>query len=85
MILRLYDDAKNLIDGAIVQARRMACSVLQTGTIAVAAGDTTGRTAAYDYNYDPNGKWAASNKRHWLPVQSGLKETRLTATNKGPA
>jgi len=81
MILRLYDDAKNLIDGAIVQARRMACSVLQTGTIAVAAGDTTGRTAAYDYNYDPNGKWAASNKK---TLAAGAKWTEGNKANSNP-
>ena len=61
VIAKIYDDVKNLVDGANVQARRMACSILTTGAISIATAAESGRVASYAYDYDPNDAWATSN------------------------
>lgn len=60
-IRRIYNDVAGLIDGANVQAERMRMSLLVDGKISVTASKGTGRTAAYDYNYDPDTSWAADH------------------------
>lgn len=62
IVTRLYDDATNLIDGALVNPEIMRFELLQHGTIAIACTDADkGITVNYNYNYDPNGTWNASN------------------------
>lgn len=62
-IARLYDDVNALVDGAEAQAERMRMQLLVDAKIAVAANDKTGRTAAYDYNYDDaSNTWGTNNK-----------------------
>lgn len=65
-ILRIFDDIKALVDGAAVQAERMRMSLLYGGTIAITATADTGRTVAYDYNYDADGTWALEHKLELL-------------------
>lgn len=60
-ILRIYDDVKRLVDGALVQSERMRMSLLYSGKIEVAAAIDSGRTAAYSYNFDPSGVWNVNN------------------------
>lgn len=60
-IARIYDDETSLINGAEAQAERMRMSLLTGAAISVAASDDTGRTVAYDYNYDTTGDWATDN------------------------
>lgn len=62
-ILRIFDDVKNLIDGALVQSERMAMSLLSSGTISITANGDNGRPVGYNYNYDPQGTWAADHKK----------------------
>lgn len=62
-ILRIFDDTKNLVDGALVQAERMAMSLLSSGEINIVASADNGRPIQYTYNYDPEGKWAADHKK----------------------
>lgn len=57
-IRRLFDDVTELIRGAEAQAERMRMQLLVGGKISVTASKGTGRTAAYDYNYDPDSSWA---------------------------
>lgn len=63
---RIFDDAKNLIDGAEVQAERMRMQLLSTGKIEVTAENRI----SYDYDYqlpgshaetinDADAKWSA--------------------------
>lgn len=62
-IMRIFDDTKNLIDGANVQAERMRMSLLYGGTINITATAENGRPVAYAYNYDnTDGDWAKTNK-----------------------
>ena len=56
----IYDDANNLIEGALVAGERERCQLLfaedgNVGITIVANG------VAYVYNYDPDGAWKASN------------------------
>lgn len=60
-VRRIFDDVAGLITGAKVQAERMRMQLLVDGKINVVATKGTGRTAAYEYNYDPDSSWAASN------------------------
>lgn len=81
LITKLYDDVKNLIDGANVQARRMACNVLTTGAINVATSVASGRNASYSYNYDPDGGWATKNSK---TLVAGAKWTEANKANSNP-
>ena len=62
-IMRIFDDTKNLVDGALVQAERMAMSLLYGGAINIVASADNGRPINYTYNYDVDGKWAATHKK----------------------
>lgn len=61
-IMRIFDDINNLVDGAMVQAERMRMSLLYSGVINIVASADNGRDIAYNYNYDPDGVWAANNR-----------------------
>ena len=61
-ILKIFNDTKQLIDGANVQAERMRMSLLSSGTINILATLETGRDTAYNYNFDLDGSWATNNK-----------------------
>lgn len=58
----IYDDAMNLIKGAMVPQERMRMSLLADGTISIVPPAEKGVNVSYSYNYDPTGEWAASNK-----------------------
>lgn len=58
---KLFDDASTLIDGAMVNPEIMRFELLQTGTITIGSPNSSGVVVNYNYNYDPDGKWAASN------------------------
>lgn len=61
-IMRIFDDTKNLIDGANVQPERMRMSLLYGGAISIVASADNGRDITYAYNYDVDGAWATNNK-----------------------
>lgn len=58
---KVYDDASNLVSGALVQPERMRMSMMTTGKISIAAPNDSGNVVQYDYNFDPNGTWNSSN------------------------
>jgi hypothetical protein len=60
-ILRIFDDTKNLVDGALVQAERMRMALLWGGSISISATAENGRPIAYNYDYDADGTWATEN------------------------
>lgn len=60
-IMRIFDDLKNLVDGALVQSERMRMSLLYGGAINITATVENGRNINYTYAYDTDGTWAASN------------------------
>lgn len=80
-ILRIFDDTKNLVDGALVQAERMRMSLLYGGAINIVATAENGRDVAYAYNYDADGTWAASNKVELLTT---AKWTLANAATSDP-
>ena len=59
-IMRIFDDVKNLVDGAQVQAERMRFNVLFKGALNITA-TAAGSTVNYTYNYDVDGTWASDN------------------------
>lgn len=61
-VMKIFDDANNLVEGAKVQSERMRMSLITTGAIDITAPNEKGVTVSYAYNYDKNGKWAKSNK-----------------------
>lgn len=61
IVLKVFDDVKNLVDGARVQAERMRMALLSGGKINIAANSETGRDVAYTYNFDTDGSWATNN------------------------
>ena len=60
VLSNIFDDARTLVDGALVVPERMRMQLLAplggTMGIAIKANNTD-----YTYNYDPNGTWAASH------------------------
>lgn len=61
IITRIFDDTSNLVEGALVQSERMRMQLLVDGKISIKAPDDSGIVVNYEYNYDPNGTWAAKN------------------------
>jgi hypothetical protein len=78
-IMRIYDDIKNLVDGANVQPERMRMSLLWSGKITIIASAENGRDIAYDYNYDVSGEWATDNNLELLTDDRWLVATRTTS------
>lgn len=62
VIQNVYNDAKQLIDGALVQSERMRMALIQTAAINIVGRNDSGRVVSYTYNYDTDGSWATSNK-----------------------
>ena len=62
IITRIFDDTKNLVDGAMLNPEIMRMSLLTKGAFTIASASESGQSVTYDYNYDPDGKWAAKNK-----------------------
>lgn len=61
IIEQVFDDAKELTDGALVQGERERMQLLFTGKIEIEAGDKDGGQPYYAYDYDGDGKWAKQN------------------------
>lgn len=76
-ILRIFDDVKNLVDGALVQPERMRMSLLSSGRIDITATAENGRPINYKYNYDVSGEWEQNNTNTLLGTDT------WTAANKG--
>lgn len=62
ILTRIFDDTKTLIDGAMLNPEIMRMGIITTGSFTIASADASGQSVNYSYNYDPNGKWAATNK-----------------------
>lgn len=80
VIEQIFDDAKQLVDGAEVQSERLRMQLLFTGKIEIVASDKDGRQPRYAYDYDFDGKWAASNKT----VITSATAKWSDATNSNP-
>lgn len=80
-ILRIFDDVKNLVDGALVQAERMRMALLSGGSIAITATAANGRDVAYSYNFDVDGTWATNNTEELLTT---AKWTLANAATSDP-
>lgn len=61
IIEQIFDDAKNLVDGANVQAERLRMQLLFGGQISIKAPAEDGGQPYFDYNYDVDGEWATNN------------------------
>ena len=70
ILARIFDDTKQLIDGAMVTPEIMRMNLLANGSFTIQSTTTSGNSVSYAYNYDPNGTWAGANI------------TTLTGTNK---
>lgn len=62
IIEQIFDDAKELTDGAEVQSERERMQLLFGGKIEIVAGDKDGKQPYYKYDYDVDGEWANKNK-----------------------
>nr|DAH56605.1 MAG TPA: Major capsid protein [Caudoviricetes sp.] len=58
---QIFDDAKNLTDGAKVQSEREIMQMLFTGKIEISGGDQEGGQPNYAYDYDVDGNWTKKN------------------------
>ena len=68
LINKIYDDMTALVDSAILVPEVMRFSLMQTGTITIQSPNESGINVSYNYNYDPNGKWAADNVIELMPA-----------------
>lgn len=60
VLRRVFDDTKNLVDGALVQPERMRMGLLVDGKIDITAPSSKGGVS-YKYDYDPQGTWRNKN------------------------
>lgn len=58
---RIYDDAGQLVKGALVIPELMRFELMQTGYISISSPNESGIYVNYNYDYDPNGTWRANN------------------------
>ncbi len=58
---QIFDDAKNLTDGAKVQSERERMQLLFTGKIKLVGAIQDGKQPVFDYDYDGDGSWARNN------------------------
>ena len=78
-IMRIFDDTKNLVDGALVQPERMRMSLLWSGAIAITASADNGRPISYTYNYDVSGDWATNNNEELLTTAKWTFANKATS------
>lgn len=76
VINSIFDDAKTLVDGALVVPERMRMQLLAPleGSMGIAI---TANNTNYTYNYDPNGDWAAS---HFAKITTADDKWNVPAT-----
>ena len=79
IILKVFDDVKNLVDGAIIQPERMIMSLLSTGVINITATAENGRDVSYYYDYDTNGDWASTNTTELLTTDQWTVANKETS------
>lgn len=94
LISRIFNDTKELIDGAMVTPEIMRMSLLHSGAFTIASVSDSGQSVTYQYNYDPNGTWATNNNTELLatarwsdtansnPIKDIL-DVKRTAAQKG--
>lgn len=94
-VRKIYNDAKTLLDGALVQPERMRMSLLVNGKISIVAPNDKGVFVSYNYDYDKDGTWAAKNTGALLttaqwsapatanPIQDILDIKRKMSVNYG--
>lgn len=78
-IMTIFDDVRNLVDGANVQAERMRMSLLYNGGINIVATADNGRDLAYTYDYDVDGAWATNNKEELLTTAKWTVANKATS------
>lgn len=61
ILKNIFNDTKQLTDGAKVVPERMRMNLLFTGKFYIAGADKDGKQPIYNYDYDSNGKWAREN------------------------
>lgn len=72
----IFNDAKTLIDGALVVPERMCMQLLAPlgGTMGI---NIVANNTNYTYNYDPDGSWVAS---HYAKITSASDKWNVPAT-----
>lgn len=78
-IMRIFDDTKNLVDGALVQPERMRMSLLWSGKISIQATAENGRPIDYTYNYDVDNTWEQQNNIELLGNSQWTKANAATS------
>lgn len=66
IISRIFNDAKELIDSAMVTPEIMRMALLHSGKFNIASTSDSGQSVSYEYNYDPAGTWADNNNTELL-------------------
>lgn len=66
LINRIFNDTKELIDSAMVTPEIMRMALLHSGAFTIASVAESGQSVTYQYNYDPQGTWAAKNNTELL-------------------
>lgn len=61
-ITKIFDDTVGLIESSMITPEIMRFKLMTDGAFTIASPQDKGVVVSYQYNYDPNGKWAASNK-----------------------
>lgn len=61
LITRIYDDTKQLIDGAMIVPEIMRMKLITDGAFTIGSPNDSGIVVSYDYNYDAADEWKTKN------------------------
>lgn len=76
LITRIYDDTKQLIDGAMIVPEVMRMKLISEGAFSIGSPNDSGIFVNYDYNYDPDGAWKADNEETLLTTDKWSDHAR---------
>lgn len=82
LMVPIYKQYGQLVDGAMVQAERMRMALVSRGQFVIEGNVTlNGSSVKYDVNYDPSGAWAANNN---LAIQGTSQWTLANKDSSTP-
>lgn len=81
LMVPIYKQYGQLVDGAMVQAERMRMALLSVGAFAIQSDANAGHDVRYSFDYDAEGQWAENNT---VLISGASKWTLANAATSNP-
>jgi hypothetical protein len=81
LMVPIYKQYGQLVDGGMVQAERMRMALLSAGAFTIQSDADSGQDVRYSFNYDPDGDWAENNT---LLISGTSRWTSANAATSDP-